>query len=1252
MPSTTPSMSSIISELQTQNANLPTEKKQNIIVVQDNRANQEDKTGQMLTVLNNIFSAVSEQLRLSRESFKLQEESQRLKPSELQKEAMDVSSGRYEPPTYGSGGGGGGTASPTSGGGIIEQAGKVGGGLWEGAKRIGRSAVEFAKEHPIGTAVAGGIAAGTIIRGATGGGSKGEQAIYSNKEFMGNVQKFAAQEGLNPHDILAMMKFESGGKFNTSVVNKYGYKGLWQAGKELWNDQSLGKKLRNAGFDYGTFQNESASRQLEAYQIYYQHHKQRSGSPLNTLGDLAQLQLAPGHLGKTDVLYKRGQSGYGPNSGLDINRDGVITKQEYAARISGGYGKGSRQMAEAAFGSSASPQKNDQQTATKMNPEGLPQGEGQRIKSVITQIQGKGGAKRNLAITDTLEQKLSEAIQAVYGEGAKGVVYSGGQDATGKRRVGKTHRHDEGHAADTKVYDSQGKLISGDRLAPLAQYWRAMGYGGIGLEMGKGGIHLDERKGDFLRKYGGAYDWSYGTRTKEQLQAIRRGEKGILPEMANPQLAGITQGRKDTQLAQNDQTLPRNGRHELVQTGDQKSSVLQASMFAPLKSALDSMNGILKKIEGNTGETKEELKKDTKSEDKGTATKAGETEEEQTATPVEPENPEKGYTATDFLDEEGKKKYEEAKQKALDETLKTGKEGINEDDIANQMSEEDRDKFNSARQKAKEAGGVQTATPVGGEENPEDILATALSGNDEGSNVMKMLFGQGGFMGSAEPIEPGSAKRRYIDSLPSYKDELGEMVRNLIMSGGEGEVDLSKAFGGSDPTSQIMKGMMGGQTAIPSGTSGQLEQLGVTPMSGSEQFIKQMGIGSSSSPMGINLERYYEEHPEKKPEGWDERRKPSEDLLGLQKLLETRTIQGSTAESGKERELSSSKADQLSNLGVTPFGGGQNLLGGFGVNPFGGSFGNNPFGTMQNVLGQIGSVASIGQGIGSGFGGGGMYGVQSAMGQIGGLLGSMGNQFPMASGIGGMMGGIGNIMGAVQGFGQGGGIAGGINTASSVLGTLGNVFGPQGSMGGMMGGLQGILGGAQGAMGSVNGMGGMLGNLGVNPFGAASSVMGAAGGLMNTAQGLGSSLGGLFGGIGDSLGGLFGGDSGGGGISSKGIGDDAASLKGLYSTEQSDQTGGNLEGLQESSSSLSSSGGGSSFGAGSAGPGPQGGGGSSPADVGTMGSSTGASGGSGFKLGSQRAGSSSGAMGNSISPYNNCNVLYQWLYRNMWWAKV
>jgi muramidase (phage lysozyme) len=140
-------------------------------------------------------------------------------------------------------------------------------------------------------------------------------------------------------------------------------------------------------------------------------------------------------------------------------------------------------------------------------------------------------AIRNLPITESLKATIARAVGAVYGLGFEVLVYSGGQHdhETATRlsvpRAG-TKAHDHGHAADVYVVAPDGVRLTGDALAPLAQYWLASGHGGVGLEMNGGGVHLDEGRVRF---------WDYasdgGSVTRTQLAAMLAGKRGVMPTL-------------------------------------------------------------------------------------------------------------------------------------------------------------------------------------------------------------------------------------------------------------------------------------------------------------------------------------------------------------------------------------------------------------------------------------------------------------------------------------------------------------------------------------------------------------------------------------------------------------------------------------------------------------------------------------------------------------------------------------------------
>lgn len=142
-------------------------------------------------------------------------------------------------------------------------------------------------------------------------------------------------------------------------------------------------------------------------------------------------------------------------------------------------------------------------------------------------------AIRNLPVTKNLEVKIGNSIRAVYGPRYRGEIYSGGQPKKGDpgKRTGSI-RHDLGKAADIRVYDPENKLVEGLELARLGQYWLAKGYGSCGLEMKKGGIHIDEWNPP---PKGGGLMWTYPYSDAQSWGATARrmlvdGLSGQLPD--------------------------------------------------------------------------------------------------------------------------------------------------------------------------------------------------------------------------------------------------------------------------------------------------------------------------------------------------------------------------------------------------------------------------------------------------------------------------------------------------------------------------------------------------------------------------------------------------------------------------------------------------------------------------------------------------------------------------------------------------
>ena len=267
----------------------------------------------------------------------------------------------------------------------------------------------------------------------------------------------------------------------------------------------------------------------------------------------------------------------------------------------------------------------------------------------------------------------------------------------------------------------------------------------------------------------------------------------------------------------------------------------------------------------------------------------------------------------------------------------------------------------------------------------------------------------------------------------------------------------------------------------------------------------------------------------------------------------------------KESSLYAEK-ESLSNFGsptadnLQPPTSGLSAFGGIGQGTVGG-FGQNPFGSIQNVLGGIGSAVSVAQQMGNigkyktnGGMTGGIYGAQGTIGGIQGVLSQIGQQSPMLGGLGQVLGSVGSVMNSVENvknMGKYGGVLGGINAASGAVGAAGNIFN---SVGGMFGAsrsapspsgdisastkkvgqalgstpiaqntnigdsISNFFGGINGTIGTATNFGGAFGSLGSAPstsgdISASTKKVGQALGSTPYVSGIGDSISNFFGGM-------------------------------------------------------------------------------------------------------------------------------------------
>lgn len=130
----------------------------------------------------------------------------------------------------------------------------------------------------------------------------------------------------DPNHLMAVMAFETGESFAPDRRNDAGSGAVGLIQFMPSTAKSLGtttEKLRTM----------SAIEQLDFVEQYFTSAA-RNG-PLSTLGDLYMAVLWPAAVGKPDsyVLFEQGTAAYDQNRGLDINKNGRVTKAEATAKV-------------------------------------------------------------------------------------------------------------------------------------------------------------------------------------------------------------------------------------------------------------------------------------------------------------------------------------------------------------------------------------------------------------------------------------------------------------------------------------------------------------------------------------------------------------------------------------------------------------------------------------------------------------------------------------------------------------------------------------------------------------------------------------------------------------------------------------------------------------------------------------------------------------------------------------------------------
>lgn len=150
------------------------------------------------------------------------------------------------------------------------------------------------------------------------------------KNFNTKVVDIAKDLDTDPQHLLQVMKFETGGTFDSRVKNKAGSgaTGLIQfmpdTAKELTGADTKAAAIK-------ILEDMTPTQQLDYVKKYLEPFKGK----LNSIEDVYMAVLYPKAVGKAAdfALFKEGTKAYWQNKGLDIDQDGVITKIEAASKV-------------------------------------------------------------------------------------------------------------------------------------------------------------------------------------------------------------------------------------------------------------------------------------------------------------------------------------------------------------------------------------------------------------------------------------------------------------------------------------------------------------------------------------------------------------------------------------------------------------------------------------------------------------------------------------------------------------------------------------------------------------------------------------------------------------------------------------------------------------------------------------------------------------------------------------------------------
>lgn len=293
--------------------------------------------------------------------------------------------------------------------------------------------------------------------------------VAMDRDFVAGTNWLEENLKLPKNSLWDLMDFETGGSFRPDQ------KGLAD-GKAVGLIQFREAAAKEMGY---TMKELSGMSRVEQLKVTGKWLKSKLAGVENpTRSDVFMAVLYPAAVGKPDshVLFKRGSKEYKLNDGLDLNRDGTVTKGEYASKVElhkeqhGRYDTG-------AHGDHAGAQEE-----TDKPPSG-----GGRIVHSTTGEAFPSHYRSLEHDVKTKIQMLANLWNDQYGEPLK-ITPNGGRS----RRASGSSQHVHGRAVDIYIGDMSAEQRT--KLIEAALAYGATGIGGYGAGDGLNTVHIDFRK--------------------------------------------------------------------------------------------------------------------------------------------------------------------------------------------------------------------------------------------------------------------------------------------------------------------------------------------------------------------------------------------------------------------------------------------------------------------------------------------------------------------------------------------------------------------------------------------------------------------------------------------------------------------------------------------------------------------------------------------------------------------------------------